>query len=115
MERSQDDEVPWVDIQGLDKAAVLAALFHASQPRGMGLYHRLCREDLTLPDAQDLIEEQNNTDFGRDFPFRFDHVHGRPLKVDLSGDAFSPSMFDQDNGEGAAARAVQTLREGHVH
>ena len=39
----------------------------------------------------------------------FDYVHRRVIKVDLSGDDFSPRLYDRDNGAGAAAAALEPL------
>jgi len=30
------------------------------------------------------------------------------MKVDLSGDEFDPRMYDRDNGQGAALRAINS-------
>jgi hypothetical protein len=40
----------------------------------------------------------------------FDYLHGRVMKVDLSGDSFDPWLYDRDNGEGAASRAIAKMR-----
>ena len=40
----------------------------------------------------------------------FDYLHGRVLKVDLSGDEFDERLYDRDCGEGAAQRAVDSVR-----
>ena len=42
----------------------------------------------------------------------FDYVHGRVLKVDLNGEAFSPRLYDRDNGPGAARQALAPLLAG---
>ena len=41
---------------------------------------------------------------------QFDYLHGRVLKVDLSGDEFDERLYDRDCGEGAAQRAVDSVR-----
>lgn len=97
-----------VDISGLDKAEVLAALFNASRPQRMGFHHPHCLEDLTVASAQEILEGEPRFPWN---PFKFDYVNGRPLKVDLRGDTFDPTSFDENNGEGAAARAVEALRK----
>ena len=40
----------------------------------------------------------------------FDYLHGRVLKVELSGDEFDERLYDRDCGEGAAQRAVDSIR-----
>ena len=32
------------------------------------------------------------------------------MKVDINGDEFDPRLFDRDNGEGAAEKAIENLR-----
>lgn len=36
----------------------------------------------------------------------FDYLQGRVMKVDLAGDELDPRLYDRDNGEGAARRAI---------
>lgn len=91
-----------IDISGLEKAAVLAALYNASQPLGMGFLH-FTPEDMTENEAQTIIDERAPSLY-------FDYLKGRVMKVDLAGDALNPWGFDRDNGEGAAARAIDTIR-----
>lgn len=83
-----------VNIQG-QKAKVLAALYNASKPQGMGYLH-FESNDMTEAQAASLLLDQQY----------FDYLKGRIIKVDLSGDSFDPFLYDRDNGEGAAARAV---------
>ena len=42
---------------------------------------------------------------------QFDYLHGRVLKVDLSGDEFDERLYDRDCGAGAAQRAVDSIRD----
>lgn len=79
-----------------NKPAALAALYNASSPRGLG---RLSApgEVMTVSQAAALLKQQTY----------FDYLRGRVMKVDLSGDALDPRLYDRDNGEGAAARALE--------
>lgn len=98
MTRSTDGRV---SIDGLDKAAVLAALYNAAETGGMGLL-AYKPEPMSAEAAQELLDTEQTY---------FDYLHGRVMKVDLSGDdGFSPFLYDRDNGEGAAALIVATLR-----
>jgi hypothetical protein len=56
---------------------------------------------MTIDDAQALVDSA-----GPDL--YFDYVDGRCLKIDLRGDALDPRLYDRDNGEGAAARALRS-------
>lgn len=94
-----------IDISGLDRAAVLAALFNASAPSGLGFLQAANGPQImTVEDARSIIEKQNGDMY-------FDYVLGRPLKADLRRDEFYPGSFDRDNGgEGTAKRVIDHLR-----
>ena len=90
-----------IDITGLDKAEVLAALYNCSQPLGLGFLH-FDPKPMSTAQAKLLLSEQSY----------FDYVQGRVMKVDLKSDTeLKPWLYDRDNGEGAAARAINTLRK----
>ena len=90
-----------VDITGLDKAEVLYALYNASHVQGLGFLQAV--DNYTLEDARRDYEASNDK--------YFDYLHGRVLKVDLSGNEFNPRLFDRDCGNGAAAAAIEKLRK----
>lgn len=87
-----------VNIKGLDKAQVLKALYDHSRPQGLGFLQ--AGKTVTLEECAKLLEEHTD----------FDYLGDRVLKVDLSEDEFDPRLYDRDNGEGAAQRAVDTIR-----
>lgn len=89
-----------IDLRGLDKADVLAALYNRSRPQGLG-FLQATSGDMTREEAAELLKEHTY----------FDYLHGRVMKVNLAGDTFSPHLYDRDLGEGAAARAVASVRE----
>ena len=89
-----------IDISGLDKAEVLLALYNASHVQGLGFLQAV--DHYTLEDARRDYEASSDK--------YFDYLHGRVLKVDLSGDEFDPRLFDRDCGPGAAAAAIEELR-----
>lgn len=88
-----------IDLEGLDKAAVLAALYNASKPQGMGFLH-YDPEPMTVEEARALLSQDTD----------FDYLKGRVMKVDLSGDQLDPWGFDRDNGQGRAAEVIESLR-----
>ncbi|MGB4762636.1 MAG: hypothetical protein WBP12_04775 [Candidatus Saccharimonas sp.] len=111
-----------VNIEGLNKADVLAALYNASRPMGMGLLQAAGGPvDMDRAYAQQLLElgsdasgdYPSGTAFMRGNQLYFDYLYGRPLKLDLSSDTeFNPWGFDRDNGgAGAAQRVIDHLRE----
>lgn len=100
-----EEKVAMVSIEGLDKAEVLLALYNASHVQGMGFLAAV--DHYGIEDARKDIEEMKTTFNGRLY---FDYLHGRVIKTDISGDEFDPYLFDRDNGEGAAEKAIETLR-----
>lgn len=90
-----------IDIKGLDKAAVLAALYNASRVQGLG-FLQARNGDMTAAQAAKIIKEAGTY---------FDYLHGKVMKVDLSGDDFFAGLYDRDNGAGAAERAIAHLRK----
>lgn len=90
-----------VDITGLDKAEVLLALYNNSHCQGLGFLQAV--NNYTLQDARRDIDECPD--------YYFDYLHGRVIKVDLSGDAFDSWGYDRDNGEGAAEAVIKALKE----
>lgn len=87
-----------IDITGISKAKILAALYNNSQPLGMGFLH-YDPTPMTEQEAEELLKQFNY----------FDYLKGRVMKIDLSGDALSTRLYDRDNGEGAAYRAIEAL------
>lgn len=89
-----------VDIKGMNKADVLAALYNHSRPLGMGFLH-YDPAPMTREQAQTLL------DGGRAY---FDYLKGRVMKVDLRSDeGFDEWGYDRYNGSGAAQRAVDSV------
>lgn len=89
-----------VDTKGLKKSAVLAALYNASKPQGFGFLH-FDPAPMTEKEAEKILK--NGT--------YFDYLKGRIMKVDLSDDTcFEERLYDRDNGNGAAQRAINRLR-----
>ena len=86
-----------VSIKGMDKAEVLVALYGKARAQGLGVLHYR-PEPMTKEEAQALLDE------GQTY---FDYVHGRVMKVNLSGSDFDPWLYDRDNGPGAARAALE--------
>jgi hypothetical protein len=84
-----------IDITGLDKAAVLAALYNRAKPLGMGILH-YDPTPMTVEEARNLNPETKY----------FDYVKGRVMKVSLKKNEFDPYLYDRDNGDGAAMSAL---------
>lgn len=103
-----------VCIKGLEKAAVLKALYDKShfqddespfQGLGEYLYIPVLRSNISIEEATELLKYQTY----------FDYLHGKVLKVDLSNpDYFNARLYDRDNHEGAARDAVEALRFNEI-
>ncbi|MFJ6841415.1 hypothetical protein ACIQRE_01960 [Streptomyces griseoluteus] len=96
-----------VNIAGLDKAAVLAALYNASRPLGLGFLNPASGLSMTTEQAALVLEEAG------DAPY-FDYLRGRVMKIRLRGDEVDPALYDRDNGPGACAAAISALRAPSV-
>lgn len=89
-----------VNIKGLNKAEVLAALYNNSKPLGLGFLH-FDEKDMTVAEAEELLKQTTY----------FDYLKGRVMKVDLSSDdGFDEWLYDRDNGNGSAQRVIEKLR-----
>ncbi len=95
MEREGND----MDVSDLNKADVLAVLYNACVPMGMG-FLQARNEVMTREDAEKLLKKTTY----------FDYLYGRPMKIKIEDD-LHPSLYDRDQGWGAAARAIEVLRE----
>ncbi len=87
-----------ISLIGLDKAEVLATLYNASKPQGLGFLH-YDSKPMTSKEARILLKKTTY----------FDYVQGRVMKVDLLGDTFDPWLYNRDNGQGAAEKAIATI------
>lgn len=91
-----------IDISQYDKADVLRALYDASKPQGMGFLH-YNPQPMTRDEADGLLKGGSNY---------FDYLRGRVMKVEINDSGkLDPRLYDRDNGQGAAARAIATLAE----
>ena len=90
-----------VSTKGLRRQDVLAALYNASRPQGMGFLHY----DPAPMESEEAKRLLNATSY-------FDYLKGRVMKVNLSNpDEFDECGYDRDNGAGAAERTVSLLRK----
>ena len=85
-----------IDLTGKNKAKVLASLYNNSKPQGLG-FLSFVPKDMTITEAEELLEQTTY----------FDYLYGRVMKIDLSGDTLDTSLYDRDNGEGSALRAIE--------
>lgn len=89
-----------VSIEGLNKAEVFAALYNATEPKGMGI-NAYDPTPLTITEAAEILKEKTE----------FDYYKGRAIKVDLTSDlSFEECHFDRNYGKGAAQRIIDNIR-----
>lgn len=102
-----------LDITGLSKAEVLAALYNNSRQLGLGMMHPRGAVGMNVAQAQDEIDAKPTILFGSrrgEKAMYFDYLHGRVMKVDLAGDTLNPRLYDRDNGHGSAQKVIEMLR-----
>jgi hypothetical protein len=98
-----------IDISKLDKAEVLAALYNNSRQQGMGFLQSRGREGMTVEQAREEIVAASGINRRGELTICFDYLNGRVMKVDIGGDTLAPHLYDRDNGQGAAAAALEPL------
>lgn len=95
-----------INIEGIDRAELLAALHNGTRPLGMGFLHDLKR-DMTKAEATEILAQ--HTDGHGDA--HFDYVCGRPLKVWFSRNTLQGAwLFDRDSSPGKCQAIIEALR-----
>jgi hypothetical protein len=90
-----------MDISGLNKAEVLAALFNGSRQQGMGIMDKRGTLEMPPEAAQQVLDDSGTC---------FDYLYGRVMKIDLSGDELKTALYNRDNGHDAAEQIIDKLR-----
>ena len=101
-----------VDITGLDRGAVLAALYNNTHAPGLGVLH-YSAAGMSVEEATELLEERwERTIDGQPLVAGFDYLHGRVMKIAIphTGNELNTWGYDRDNGEGAVAKIIADLR-----
>lgn len=91
-----------ISIKGLPKGAVLAALYNASKPQGMG-FMQYDPKPMTPEEGQKVLDATPGQ--------YFDYLKGRVMKIGLSKDEVGTWGYDRDNGPGAAVKALEALKK----
>lgn len=96
-----------LDITGIDRAELLAALFNGTSPLGMGAFRPSAHEPMTVEQAREVVQA-----YGGAKNLHFDYVRGRSIKVWFLGNTLSRvDLYDRDAGIGKCSEIVQQLRE----
>jgi len=88
-----------INISKLNKAEVLATLYNHSRQQGLGILIG-SGIPMSIQEAGVILAS------GQTY---FDYLNGRVMKADLSEDEFSEGLYDRDNGDGAAAKAIASM------
>jgi hypothetical protein len=96
--RSSVTTIRTISIVGFDKAKILAALYNSARPHGLG-FLQYKPEPMTDDEARALLAENNS----------FDYINGRPMKITIGGDELDVHIYDDYNGKGAAAAAIEKI------
>lgn len=88
------------DISGIDKKVLLQALYANAKPLGMGRLHYIPNHTLTDQEMESILVEGD-----------IDYLHGRVMKVDISGDSMETYLYNRDNGKDAAETIIAALRK----
>lgn len=91
-----------LDITGRSKAEVLMLLVNGATNQVGGPWSVVLtalQPPITLEQAELAVAAEAPE-------LRFDYVEGRSIKTCLRGDCIDVRLYDRDNGEGAAARAL---------
>lgn len=104
-----------INIKDLDKAEVLYALYHNSHAQGIS-FISLPKGKFTLDHAKEIIEQRGYKPDGDNRPLclYFDYLEGHVIKCNIGGDEFDERLYDRDCGEGAAAKAIEYVRNGNI-
>jgi len=113
-----------VDTTGLEREAVLAALYNAASPHGLGFQHYDPRpmdigwaERVINERGNDLMHVLHKLNPGT-FPLprprvtlAFDYVYGRPLKVILMNPKVDVSIYESKHIAGLGGTVIDILRD----
>jgi hypothetical protein len=86
-----------ISIVGFDKAKILAALYDSARPHGLGFLQY--KPEPMTEEARALLAENNSSDY----------IKGRSMKITIGGDELDARIYDDYNGKGAAAAAIEKI------
>ena len=89
-----------MNIKGLNKAEVLAALYNNARVQGMG-FLQADNKAMTTEEAEKILAETPDK--------YFDYLKGRVMKIRIAGDEIDTRLYNRDNGNGAAEMIVDAL------
>ena len=90
-----------VNISGIDKKALLQALYSNAAPKGYGWCHYIPSHILPDQEMASILEKSR----------RIDYLHGRAMKIDISEDSVDTSIYNEYNGKNLAEMIIGGLRK----
>lgn len=99
-ERSMDE----INIEGIDRASLIAELHNGTSPLGMGWLH--AKPAMTAEQVAEQLGDRLTKD-----EIYLDYFNGRPLKVAIGKTTMTTRLYDRDAGHGRAAEIVTALRK----
>jgi hypothetical protein len=87
-----------VNIAGIDKVALVQALYANAKCQGMG---QLAYKSGPLPQKEAVTLSE---------AAHLDYVKGRVMKCSVAGDTIRTDLYNRDNGPDAAERIIDTVR-----
>ncbi|QHJ83127.1 MAG: hypothetical protein [Caudoviricetes sp.] len=92
-----------MNIEGLERAEVLAALFNRSHQQGLGQLDSRGRGNMTIEQASEILKQESY----------FDYLYGRVMKIGFfEGESeIDTWLYNRDNGDGAAESIIDALRK----
>lgn len=87
------------NLNGMDQAKVVAALYNASRAQGMG-FMQYDATPMSVEEARELLQHTPN----------FDYLKGRVMKLSFKNDELDTRLYNRDNGEGAAELVIDSIR-----
>jgi len=87
-----------INISKMNKAIVLMVLYNESKSQGNSFLGGN-GADMNQEEATKRLESQTD----------FDYLNGKVMKINLKPDALETWLYDRDNGDGAALKAIQSV------
>lgn len=92
-----------IDISGLDKGVILAALWNSAALPPAHIHASPRTRPMSVEEGRSAVIDNEGG---------FDYYEDRLLKINLSGDTLDPWGYDRDNGAGLAAKVIRGIRAG---
>ena len=102
-----------VNYKPLTREQAVCALYNKAKVQGLGILHSSMK-NMTLEEAKAILAK-GDTECGRCHATYLDYVKGRVIKIKFYSDTteINEALYDRDNGQGAAQRAIDEYKKEH--